>query len=104
DAPLENTEAFVRIGGEAQIHARLEILQLRPAIQNAVEGHFEVGFEKEGYIRQRGEIVNAAHPLRRATAHHVARVGGKDVAIAEHKVAGTEQRHEMALVAISKVR
>jgi len=77
---------------------------MRAAIENALEGGFERGFEKEHEIGQGGEIVNAADPLRRATAHGVAGKGGEEIAVAEDKVSGAKQRGELAFVAIGKVR
>ena len=72
----------MRIGRQAQVHARLEVLQLRPAIQNALERDFQVCLEEKGQVRQGREAVDAPHPLRRAAAHHVAPEGGEDVAVA----------------------
>ena len=103
-AALEDAEALVRIARQPQVHARFEILQLRPAIQNALERHFQVGLEEEGQVGQGGEIVDAAHPFRRAAAHHVAREGGEDVAVAQHDIAGPQQRHQVPFVAIREIR
>ena len=45
-----------------------------------------------------------AHPFRRAAAHDVAREGGEDVAVAQHEVAGAQQRHQLPLVAVGEIR
>src|SRR5205823_488536 len=37
NAALENAEALVRIGREPQVHAGLEVLELRSAIENSLE-------------------------------------------------------------------
>ena len=103
DAALENAKAFVRIGGEAHIHAGFEIFELRAAIQNALERDLQVRFEEKRHVRQRREIVNAAHPFRRATADGVARESGENVAIAQHDVAGAQQRNELPLVTVRKI-
>ncbi len=47
NAALENAKAFIRVGRETQIHARLEILQLRAAVQNALEGDFQEALKKK---------------------------------------------------------
>ena len=68
------------------------------------ERNFQIGFEKERQVRQRGEIINAAHPLRRATAHHVAGERGENITVAQHDVTGAQERQQMAFVAIGKIR
>ena len=104
NAALEDAKTFVGIGREPQIHARLEKFQLRAAFQNAVERHLQVRLEKEHDVRQRGEIVDAAHPVRRTTAHHVARERGENIAVAQHDVAGAQQRQQMAFVTVGEIR
>ena len=104
NAALKNTEAFIGIGRQPQIHARLEKFQLRAAFQNAVERHFQVRLEKKRHVGQRGEIVIAAHPFGRTAAHHVARKRGENVAVAQHHVAGAQQRQQMAFVAVGEIR
>src|SRR5204862_2205404 len=69
DAALKNAKTFIRLGRDVQIHPSFEVLQFRPIVQNAVQRNIEVRFEKERQVRQRGEIVNAAHPFRPAAAH-----------------------------------
>jgi hypothetical protein len=49
-APLEDAEALIGVGGEAQVHAGLEIFQLRPAVEDALQRDFEVGFEEERQV------------------------------------------------------
>ena len=41
DAALKNAEAFVRIGREVQVHARFEIFQLGPTIEDPLQGDFQ---------------------------------------------------------------
>ena len=52
---------------------------------------------------KRGEIVDAAHPFRRATADDVAGESGENIAVAQHDVTGAQQRHQMAFVTISEI-
>src|SRR5208282_701518 len=104
DAPLKDAEAFIGVGGEAQVHARLEVLELWPAFEDALEGDFEVGLEEEGQVGQGGEAVDAPDPLGRAAARHIAPEGGKDVAVAQDEVTGAQQRHQVTFVAVGEVR
>ena len=103
DAALKDAEAFVRIGGEPQIHAGFEIFQLRPAIEDALQRDFQVGFEEKRQVRQRREIVNAAHPFGRAAAHDVARERGEDIAVAQHEVTGAQQRNQMPFITVGEI-
>ena len=103
DAALENAETFVRISREPQIHAGLEIFQLRTAVQDALQGNFQRRLEEKHQVRQGGEIVNAAHPFRRAAAHGVAGEGGENVAVAQHDVTGAQKGHELAFVAVGEI-
>src|ERR1035441_7757193 len=57
NAALENAETFVGIGRKAQIHARLEIFQLRAAVEDSLQGSFQGRLEEEHQVRQRGETV-----------------------------------------------
>lgn len=101
---LKDAEAFVGITRQAEVHAGLEIFQLGPAIENALERDLEAGLEEEREVGQRGEIVEAADPFPRTAADDVARVGGEHVAVAEHEIAGAQQRHELAFIAVGEVR
>jgi hypothetical protein len=92
------------IGRQPQIHARLEKFQLGAAFENPVQRHLQIRLEKHREVRLRGEAVNAAHPFRRAAARHVARERGENVAVAQHDVARAQQRQQMALVAVGKIR
>ena len=74
-----------------------------PAVQDALERHFQVGLEEEGEVGQRGEVVDAAHPFGRAAADHVAGKGGEDVAVAQDDVAGAQQRHQVPFVAVGEI-
>ena len=74
-----------------------------PAIEDALERDLQVGLEEEGQVGQRGEVVEAPHPFGRAAADDVAGEGGEDVAVAQDDVAGAQQRHQVALVAVGKV-
>src|SRR5207247_8264761 len=69
----------------------------------SVERKFEAGLEEKGQIRQRREVVQAAHPFRGATADRIARVGSKDVTIAKDEVTRAQQRNQMTLVTIRKI-
>src|SRR6185369_331295 len=64
----------------------------------------QIGFEKEGEIGQRREAVNAADPFGGAATNYISRESSKDVAIAEHDVAGAKQRDKVAFVAVGEVR
>src|SRR5262249_12481490 len=82
NAPLKDAKALVLVGGQPQIHARFKEFQLRPPIQDAVQRHFQISLEEERQVGQRGEIVNAAYPRRRAPAHDIAPKSRKDIPIA----------------------
>ena len=103
NAALENPEAFVRIGGKAQIHSGLEILQLRTAIENALQGSLQRRFEEKDHVGHGGKIIDAAHPFRGAAANGVAGERGENVAIAQNEIAGAQERKELAFVAVGKI-
>ena len=69
-----------------------------------LQRHLQIRLEEKREVGQRGEIVNAAHPFRRAAARHVARERGENVAVAQHDVARAQQRQQMAFVAVGKIR
>jgi hypothetical protein len=103
DAALENAEALIRVGGQAQVHAGLKILELRAAIQDALEGNFQVGLEEKGHVRQRRKVVDAADPLRGTAAYGVAGEGREYIAIAQDDIPGAEQGNELALITVREV-
>src|SRR5262249_21142900 len=103
DATLENAEALVRIVGQAKVHAGLEVFQLGPPIQDAAQRYVQAGLEEEGQVGQSSKIVNASHPFRRTTPHHVSGKCSEDVTVAQNQVTGAQQRDQLPLVTIRKI-
>ena len=101
--PLENPKTLVRIGGQMQIHARLEVLQLRPSVQDALQRHLERGLEKKHQVRHRRKIIDAPHPFRRAAPHRVPAEGGEDIAVAQDQVTGAQQRDQLPFIAVGEI-
>src|SRR6478672_8921166 len=50
------------------------------------------------------KTINTANPFWWTTSHHVPRIGGKNVSIAQHQVTRPHQRDQMPLVAIREIR
>src|SRR5205823_3932609 len=103
NSALKNSEAFVRIRRQPQVHPSFEIFQLRASIQNSIKRNLQARFKEKGQIGQGREVVNPPHPLGRAAANRIARIGGKNITVAKHEITSAQQWNQVALVAIGKI-
>ncbi len=101
---MKDAEALLGVTRQPKVHARLEKLELRPTLEDAMQRHFEARLEKKREVGKRCEVVEPAHPLGRTPPHRVARERGEDVAIAQHEVARAQQRHELPFVSVREIR
>src|SRR5262245_48878125 len=104
DPRLEQLVRLRRVRVQAEIHAGLVELELRPARQDAAQRDFERRAEVERLRRHDREAIERAHPAWRHATHDVARERGVHVPIREHDRAGFQRRHDLALDAVGEVR
>src|SRR5208283_385272 len=104
DARLKEAKTFGAFVGETHVHARFVIFQFGTAAEDAVDGDVERSTEIKGDVRNRGEAVEIAQPAMRTATGGVARKRGVNVPVGEDEIVALEERHNLALAAVGKVR
>src|SRR5260221_2820867 len=101
--PLEQPEALDRVLAQAEIHAGLVKLDLRARSEDPADGDVDRHPVDEGRVRPHRERIKIAHPARVDAAGDVAREGGVDIPIRQHRHAGLEIRDDLVGEAVREV-
>src|SRR6185503_5323986 len=94
-AALEEPEAVDGIGGQADVHTGLVVLELGAAGEEALQRHLDRHAEVEGQIGTGCEAVHLAEPLGMDAARDVASECGIDVPVGEHDHPGLQWWHDL---------